>query len=174
MAFSTNIKNKAFEYFCNNWSMERIRDRLRDEFPSTRKLSVNTINRWKLKENWEKRRDAVKLEVCKKQDETIADSQAELARKASDALTNFYEELEIIKPETFYELMSGMRTQFMIHRKMTGLDNKGGEINSNNLRVFLERTRKVMLEIPAFAELVNTPNIWSVFMAKMEAEFAET
>jgi hypothetical protein len=172
MAYSQNIIDAAFQYFCAGFSFDEVRDKVIADFPQCRKLALNTIKAWSRKFRWAKRRVEIQAQAEQVQNVQIAEGIGDVGTKLEGILGGIFDTLEAVKAENFSQAVNGLSIVLSAHRKVTGQDGSG-EISDKHLRTFLETNRRVMEKIPAFKQLIIDGPIWNKYVQLMEAEFAQ-
>lgn len=117
MAYSIDVKEKAFGLYCQGYSFDRIREVLLDE---EIKITKRTLIKWEKQYGWKIRRRKIQHEARKKTDETHAANIAQLSAQLAELQADLIDELKDVRLKSKEGGITALRVLHEMRQRLLG------------------------------------------------------
>ncbi len=165
--YSRKIRDCGYEFWVTDQNDERVADKLRREFTSTKKIDRKTVAKFRREDDWEARLRKSRAEHHERQDEAVADSIGDIEKRLQDAVETVFLKLTDLEPKSFAEAVHSLPTLFTQLRKVRGED---GETNREQV---ISRTLKALKTLSWFANMIAEEKNLQDVLDAIEFEFGK-
>lgn len=117
MAYSIDVKERAFQLYCQGYSFQRIANVLAEDGT---KVTRRTLIKWDKQYGWKVRKEKVQQEARKKIDESLSNELSELDTRLSDLQDDLFHELKEARIRTKEGGVAALRQLMDLRKNLRG------------------------------------------------------
>ncbi len=117
MAYSIDVKEKAFQLFCQGYSFQKVANILAEDGI---RVTRRTLIKWEKQYGWKVRRKEVLKDARKKIDESLSNELSELDSRLSELQGDLLDELKDVRVRTKEGGVAALKQLMELRKKLRG------------------------------------------------------